>query len=225
MKKWREKNLEQWSAYCEEYRKRSKSIINRIASSAKRRNIVFSDTDRDFFEQIVNQPCKYCGCESSGLDRVDSTIGYLKGNVVPSCFMCNLMKLNFDVNCFHDKIRKIVELNYDTISRLDERSVDWSTNFGKSHKDSSMKNNKDVLCSKFYLEDLKRQNCYLCGCNVGIGIDRINSKLPYSQQNCMPCCSMCNYMKKDFSLGAFLLKCYKIFKNTSTIHIKSSLDS
>lgn len=210
MRQWREKNSDKWKKYCMEFAKRPKSIVNRICKSAKLRKISFSDEDRDFFESIITQTCNYCGCDSSGLDRVDSSLGYFKGNVVPCCVMCNLMKLNYNVDCFHDKIRKIVNFHQDAISGLDERVINWGSNFQKKKETPRTLNRKEILCSKEYLDELKMQKCYLCNCDGG-GVDRLNSELPYSEKNCRPCCKMCNYMKKDYTLEAFLYKCNQIF--------------
>lgn len=69
---------------------------------------------------------------------------------------------------------------------------------------------------------LSRGNCYLCGAppnqrlqNVvsdlkRSGIDRVNSSLGYSMENCRPCCKDHNIMKKDHSLEKFINLCQKV---------------
>jgi hypothetical protein len=47
-------------------------------------------------------------------------------------------------------------------------------------------------------------NCYLCGCKGPVGIDRIDSSIGYEIENCEPCCTTCNYMKKNETLDDFL---------------------
>lgn len=42
------------------------------------------------------------------------------------------------------------------------------------------------------------------------GIDRKNSLLGYTLENCVPCCSVCNTIKMDLSIEEFLEKCKKI---------------
>jgi len=84
----------QWSAY-------------RIR--AERRQIPF-DLSREQFRRAVSEPCFYCGlppqqlarsysktgtrsvCFASGLDRVNSDLGYTVGNVVDCCKKCNMAK-------------------------------------------------------------------------------------------------------------------------------------
>jgi hypothetical protein len=42
------------------------------------------------------------------------------------------------------------------------------------------------------------------------GIDRINSGLGYTTDNCAPCCYECNRIKSDKTENEFLSRCYKI---------------
>lgn len=45
------------------------------------------------------------------------------------------------------------------------------------------------------------------------GIDRIDSKIGYNKDNCVPCCSSCNYMKHTSSHSEFLNRIDKIYKH------------
>jgi hypothetical protein len=45
--------------------------------------------------------------------------------------------------------------------------------------------------------------CYLCGRSPALGIDRMDSAVGYTVENARPCCTDCNYMKKDLSLDDF----------------------
>jgi hypothetical protein len=73
-----------------------------------------------------------------------------------------------------------------------------------------------------------KQNCYYCGSKpklkqphrgkgkyVGVpvpynGIDRIDSMKGYEKENCVPCCTKCNYMKSDMDLSSFMEHVLKI---------------
>jgi hypothetical protein len=44
------------------------------------------------------------------------------------------------------------------------------------------------------------------------GIDRIDSQLGYEINNCVSCCSTCNYMKHTYTTETFLSKVAKIYK-------------
>lgn len=80
-------------------------------TSAQRRNLSFDLSNQDF-EQVVKQPCMYCGGFNrggifSGLDRVDNKIGYIKENVVPCCGECNMMRGMMFQQEFLDRIVRI----------------------------------------------------------------------------------------------------------------------
>lgn len=97
-----------------------KSAFNRIyydyKRTAGRRNISF-DLSMEDFRKLVEQNCHYCGIEPirtikmlsqngdfvcNGIDRVDNSKGYIKGNVVSCCKECNQSKNNKSVQEFFD---------------------------------------------------------------------------------------------------------------------------
>ncbi len=60
------------------------------------------------------------------------------------------------------------------------------------------------------------------------GVDRINSSLGYSKENCVPCCTMCNRMKLDYSLSDFynhVSRIYNHIKSSQTISEESTLQA
>ena len=76
-------------------------------------------------------------------------------------------------------------------------------------------------------------DCYYCGlppsrvytsfagnkilCN---GIDRVNPKLGYTKTNCVSCCTVCNLMKKAYTLEFFIAHIKRIADNTRGLHGK-----
>jgi hypothetical protein len=76
-------------------------------SNAKKRNKKFNIT-RDEFCEYVGKKCFYCGEISVGIDRVDNSLGYVKGNMVPACETCNHMKWNLTKDQFIQKCKQIV---------------------------------------------------------------------------------------------------------------------
>lgn len=44
------------------------------------------------------------------------------------------------------------------------------------------------------------------------GIDRVDSKLGYSFENCVSCCKHCNFAKSDFEVDDFLMHIKKIYR-------------
>ncbi len=69
--------------------------------------------------------------------------------------------------------------------------------------------NFNITKEEFYY--LTSQECYYCGdLNEYNGIDRINSDLDYSMENCVPCCEYCNKMKLNYSIDFWLNHMRKI---------------
>lgn len=66
-----------------------------------------------------------------------------------------------------------------------------------------------------YFFELITSNCYYCGSEprsltktsnhkmFTTGIDRIDSNKGYTKNNCVPCCSFCNFAKNKYSLDEF----------------------
>lgn len=88
---------------------------NMYRKGAKTRNLDFSLT-RDEFDLVTSKVCYYCGEYSgsyfdkkySGIDRINSSIGYNMSNIVPCCEMCNRMKLDYDLDIWIAKMKKIL---------------------------------------------------------------------------------------------------------------------
>jgi hypothetical protein len=67
----------------------------RAAHTAQSRGLVWALTF-EVFQDLIVQPCTYCGgalpVAGSGIDRVDSSLGYTVENVTPCCGECNRVK-------------------------------------------------------------------------------------------------------------------------------------
>jgi len=77
------------------------------------------------FLRICQQKCAYCGILPSqisrttseingnflynGIDRVDNSVGYYSGNVVPCCKVCNIAKSTQTLGQFTDWIRRVYD--------------------------------------------------------------------------------------------------------------------
>ena len=57
---------------------------------------------------------------------------------------------------------------------------------------------------------LMSKSCVYCGEGGNLGIDRIENSKGYTKENSAPCCKMCNYMKKNYTLQDFLAHVKKI---------------
>lgn len=81
------------------------------------------------------------------------------------------------------------------------------------------------------LEDFEKivlSNCYYCGAEPGRlfsrskevktnGVDRKDSKIGYTLDNCVPCCTTCNIMKQKMSVKDFYLHIRDIFFTMSNM--------
>ena len=89
------------------FEKEDRTRIYSIHSSAKQRNLIVKLSAEEIVD-ILHKPCVYCGVEhSNGIDRIDSSKGYIQGNVVPCCSICNWMKNSLPVEEFYNHIDKI----------------------------------------------------------------------------------------------------------------------
>lgn len=90
-----------------------KRKFNEYCSNAKKRDVEFS-LSLNQFHHLCALPCNYCGDKPKevlrnttmrgiwvklgtgvfmhGIDRIDSSIGYVSGNIVPCCWLCNQSK-------------------------------------------------------------------------------------------------------------------------------------
>lgn len=77
------------------------------AASAIKKNVEFSITLEEFTE-VVTKQCYYCKkyneTEVLGIDRIDSFKGYVKGNILPACEICNTMKKQLTMKEFANHI-------------------------------------------------------------------------------------------------------------------------
>lgn len=65
---------------------------------------------REEFIQLFISNCHYCGSENArGIDRIDSDKGYIEGNVLPCCSICNFMKKNHPYDLFISQVIKIAK--------------------------------------------------------------------------------------------------------------------
>lgn len=106
------------------------------ADSAARKNIQFELTI-DSFTEIVTKPCYYCKKynedEVIGIDRIDSLRGYVKGNVLPACTICNMMKQQLTMKEFADHI-KLLYTNFVCVVADEETDNDQLDDIPPSYK-------------------------------------------------------------------------------------------
>lgn len=84
------------------------------------------------FGKIISQDCFYCGkppvannkkfvdknrnFKRNGIDRVNNSLGYVAGNVLPCCFTCNRAKMKMSVDEFLNWVKEIYERHVNGIA-------------------------------------------------------------------------------------------------------------
>jgi len=68
-----------------------------------------------------------------------------------------------------------------------------------------------VYCGSINSNNHQASNCN--GSFVSNGIDRIDSEIGYTLDNCVPCCDICNRMKLDHSVDVFIGHIEKILNH------------
>jgi hypothetical protein len=89
--------------------------------SARKRGYVWALSKSDFL-QITQANCEYCGASPSnrchglvdtfvytGIDRRDNTQGYVLGNIVPCCVVCNVAKASMSLEAFKEWVKRVYE--------------------------------------------------------------------------------------------------------------------
>lgn len=95
--------------------------IGHYKNSALKRGLEFTLSD-DFFMELLTSNCVYCGSEPyllnkrmthsmylNGIDRIDSNLGYIEGNVVSCCKICNSAKGDLTLIEFENWINKLIK--------------------------------------------------------------------------------------------------------------------
>ena len=206
---WREINKDHWKGYTKMYMQTVNGIISSINTSARQRDIFFDTRDEELFKELVKHPCWYCGNSKTSLDRLDSNLGYTRTNVVACCSPCNFMKRDSSVSSFLDRAALVAKNHATRIASINPKSLDSSTGMGNRNTPNPNPERKMNMLSAQEKDILKDQPCYLCD-GPGGGIDRIDSSTCYRPDNCAGCCSLCNYMKKDYTLEFFLYHVHRV---------------
>lgn len=109
------------------------NLVYLTYKNAAARNERIWDLSRDQVQKLFDSNCFYCGLEPSnratarkwqikysGLDRKDNNIGYIVGNVVPCCKICNLAKRTLSEEEFIEWIKR-VHKNLVNTGRINEK--------------------------------------------------------------------------------------------------------
>lgn len=196
--------------------------IKALKTNAAQRSVVYIDADGQLMADKFSSPCHFCefvpsaGESLNGLDRVDSAGPYSDANTVACCATCNAMKNVLVADEFVYNVRKIAAFtNADIASGSGGEVRQRLPAFGgrAELRDAPAKTKEDQLTVNEKI-DIWSSPCYLCGRTPSFGIDRQDASGDYTLENARPCCTWCNYMKKDLGLEDF--KTHIVYINRHT---------
>ena len=96
------------------------ALFKKHKLNAKYRGLSF-EISAEEHAALTGSPCAYCGAEpserphpflrarivSNGIDRIDSSYGYISGNCAPCCSTCNIAKAQMSEVEFRDWISRV----------------------------------------------------------------------------------------------------------------------
>ena len=217
--KWRKNNPDAVAAINARKIENIKSQYGVYIQSSNHRNIHFELTI-DEYEFIAQNPCYYCGTVNiqrgfNGVDRLDNNLGYSNNNCVACCSMCNYMKGSLHHDVFLRRVEHSMSYlglfpgNLYPESYPNTKKVTYS-----SYKQSAVQRSLEFQLTYEEFLNIIKHDCYICGKKNDEkhknGIDRVNNKEGYTQNNSKSCCRECNFMKSIFSHEKFIEKYKKI---------------
>ena len=114
MRLWTRKNYKRISLVRKKRYQTQTSVFwyKRLIEGAKIRKHEVGITLEEF-SRITSTPCGYCGESKKriGVDRIDNSKGYIKGNIVAACKICNYMKRSYSIEEFLNHVKKIAKFN------------------------------------------------------------------------------------------------------------------
>ena len=221
--------------------------IKQIKTSSAARAVYFEDADREALMHKLSEPCVFCaylpraGETLNGLDRIDITLGFTDANTAPCCATCNAMRGPMDIDVFVDAVRRIHRHRLLGPTEGGSGSGSGSGSGGGSGggegrtrlpafggraelRAAPAKEKRSELTAEDEI-GLWSLPCYLCGRAPAFGIDRVDADGDYTADNSRPCCTDCNYMKKDLALHDFERHVAYIKEHTGTWVLRDFLDA
>lgn len=125
-----------------------------------------------------------------------------KNQIRPECINCEKKYNNYrrNINENKEKMKKYNQTIQQKYKSYAKKAYKRNFNF-------------DLTIEEF-AKLTRNKNCYLCNDFYKIiGIDRIDSKKGYVKNNCLSCCTDCNYAKLNTPLKDFYKLVEKIYKN------------
>jgi len=198
----------------ETVRNNTKPQYTNYKKSANERNIAFN-ISYDEYIKIVKNTCYYCGTIHergfNGIDRTDSSRGYVLDNCVSCCQMCNYMKGSLSKSVFIKRVEHILTFHNKILGKL---YPDCFANHKKTtynqYTTRAINMGIEFTITKADYDSITDHTCYICGKpndeNNENGMDRLDSSKGYTLNNIKACCAECNCMKIDYTFDSIIEK-------------------
>lgn len=188
----------------------------KIKAIAKDARGSFAHDDAGALTAKLSEPCHYCdfvplpGEGLNGLDRVQPGSAYDDAGTVPCCGSCNARRNVMHADDFVAQARKIARHTEASVPSTSGGIVPARRRLpvfsGRADLRAAPRKEKARLLTEDQEIALWGAPCYLCGVGPALGIDREDASGDYTPENGRPCCTACNYMKKDLALDDFKLR-------------------
>jgi hypothetical protein len=110
---WASKNPERERANNQKHKRTLKCKFNKLKHRARKRNIEVTLTFEQYCQIVESGKCFYCDeplpVMGHGVDRIDSSIGYVYSNCRSCCQFCNIMKSDGSEQEFIRRCSKVVD--------------------------------------------------------------------------------------------------------------------
>jgi hypothetical protein len=187
-------------------------------------------------------PCSICGMRDEhrthqNVGLIDNKKGVVPGNIIPLCHMCFRTRFGLSVKDYRAQATLITlhktsqEQQQQHHEPLTRQYLDKIYRRVTRRHDIHCKDNPDVrvidqvefirLMSPNYQTEQDHNimervpgECYYCGC-APTGLDRIDPKGCYDENNVLPCCWLCNGMRHTMPIIMFLRHMVRVHKTYS----------
>lgn len=185
------------------------------------------ELSNDIAKKLFLEECHYCGkianeTNFNGIDRKKPNEPYNLNNCVACCETCNFMKqqLNYDnfINIIHHLALKYKINNNIENEHYELFKFPLNVTYYKYHH-GAIERKLEFTLTKEDFESIIINNCYYCKSKPTkySGIDRFDNNEGYTLENCVPCCTTCNFLKHTLSYDDFILQINKIYNHLNNI--------
>ena len=114
-------------------------------------------------------------------------------------------------------VQRYVRKNKEKVTTYNKRFSQTIEGHYRTTKGNAKAREYDFQLSLKEYAEIISKPCFYCGELQKIGSDRVDNSIGYTKENSVPCCSMCNYMKKNYSKTEFLSRIQKIYLHNHSL--------